>query len=70
MFRNFIKKIVCSITKPILRYNTRNLTDEDVWSRTEESISFKSFGEGSRHDWPWYLEGRKIPGSGLIFEFC
>ncbi len=43
---------------PFLRYATKNLTDEDVWSRNKESIPYQAFGAGSHHDWSWYLEGR------------
>lgn len=43
--------------KPFLRQATRHLTDDDVWSKKKEKISYKAFGPGSLHDWNWYLEG-------------
>jgi hypothetical protein len=57
MWRNVIKRMIRPIVKPLLRRSTRDLTDDDVWARTEESIPFKQFGAANVHDWPWYLEG-------------
>ncbi|MFC1453068.1 hypothetical protein ACFLSJ_06945 [Verrucomicrobiota bacterium] len=58
MWRNVIKKVIRPIAKPLLRRSTRNLSDDDVWTRTEEHIPFKQFGAANLHDWPWYLEGK------------
>ena len=46
------------IIKPILRRATRDITDEEVWSKKEEFLSKEKFGPGNLHDWPWYFEGK------------
>ena len=58
MLNDVVKKILTPIAKPILRRATRDLTDDDVWSKTKEPLPKESFGPGNLHDWPWYLEGR------------
>lgn len=58
MIRELIRKAFRPFALPILRRFTRDLTDEDVWTRREEAIPAKSFGVGNLHDWSWYLEGR------------
>lgn len=57
-----MNKVLKSALKPFLRHATKNLTDEDVWSRTKESIPFQAFGMGSCHEWGWYFEGRSTVG--------
>lgn len=58
IWRDLIKKAVRPLAKPLLRQIARGLSDDDVWSRTEEAIPAKRFGAGNVHDWNWYLEGK------------
>jgi hypothetical protein len=58
MLRDVIKRVLRPIAKPLLRRVTRDITDDDVWSRTAEHLPKERFGPGNLHDWPWYLEGR------------
>ena len=57
-WQKVIKTVLRPIAMPLLSWSTRNLTDDDVWTKTKQPISFKRFGAGSLHDWPWYFEGQ------------
>ena len=52
MFNDTIKKILSPIAKPILRHATRDLTDDEVWSKTRERLPKETFAPGNLHDWP------------------
>ena len=53
-----MNKAIKSVLKPLLRHATKNLTDEDVWSKTKQVLPKEAFGKANLHDWGWYLEGR------------
>lgn len=57
MWRDLIRKALRTLAIPVLRRSTRDLSDDEVWSKKEEHIPAKSFGKGNLHDWPWYFEG-------------
>lgn len=57
MLRELIAKMVTPVLRPLLHRWTRNLSDADIWKRTEEHIPAKDFGSASIHAWPWYFEG-------------
>jgi hypothetical protein len=53
-----MNKAIKTVLKPILRHATKDLTDDDVWSKQRHKLAKEVFGMGNHHGWDWYLEGR------------
>jgi hypothetical protein len=70
MTANFIKRLLARIVRPILRKLLNDITVEDPWQRSPESISASKFGSGNTHEWAWYFEGRSDVQVSTVKELC